>query len=777
MKRVALATVILGAVALMADAQQAIRLSGRVLADETGDPLPNARVTVSPAAPGARVVLTDRDGRFILPTTAPRITVIASKSGYSHREVAIANADAPLELRLSRAAAVSGRVLDEFGDPVVGARVLVGRPAAATAARPTVVAFGSTDDRGDYRIGSVPPGAVVVATMTRGEMVRQVIRPNQIAMVPSTRETYYPGTASVEEAETLRLQSGDDRASIDFVLPAGQHGDGMVFQPTPLVNPPEAVAEWTGIIRGRVVSNDGRPVARAQVQAVAGPPVSPPNVTGAVSALRFFPVIVTADVDGRFTFESMPAGSFRLTARKAGYSMAGEDALGIVPLNAAVAVELRDGDVRERTDITLRRWGSLSGRIVDELGEPLQGVSVQLLQVRYQGGRRRLVGAGGAARLTDDLGRYRIYGLAPGKYIVSAAVGDVAGADLPGYTRSYFPGGPNAANAQFVSVDLSQPVVGINFSLARARTALVSGRLLDAAGEPTMGGSVKLIPSQRSGAATSLPANARLERDGRFEFPNVTPGQYVIQADRGRRNASTEGEFGALPVSVDGVDVIGLVLQLSAGSSVTGRVTFDSFQGAKEPRPGQIEITPVPIDADQSTASPANAAIRDDWTFEILGVNGPRRLQLQQTPAEWTLKAIRVRGIDVTDRPLAFGRRDQSLTDVEVVLTDRLTAVSGTIVDDRARPAAGAHLVVFPIDRDRWYPASRYLRTAVAASAGAITLAGLPPGSYYASAVAQLPADGDDAWQDPAFLESLVPRAASFALGEGQRQVLTLKLP
>ena len=80
------------------------------------------------------------------------------------------------------------------------------------------------------------------------------------------------------------------------------------------------------------------------------------------------------------------------------------------------------------------------------------------------------------------------------------------------------------------------------------------------------------------------------------------------------------------------------------------------------------------------------------------------------------MKAIRVRGIDVTDQVLAFGRNDQSLNDVEVVLTDRLNEVGGTVVDDHGRAAADARVVVFPIDRERWYPASRYLRVATAAA-------------------------------------------------------------
>jgi hypothetical protein len=382
----------------------------------------------------------------------------------------------------------------------------------------------------------------------------------------------------------------------------------------------------------------------------------------------------------------------------------------------------------------------------------------------------------GGPRQTDDLGRYRIFGVAPGRYIVSAAVGDVSSAELPGYTRSYYPGTPNAGDAQFVSVGDSAEIPGIDFSLSRERTATISGTLLNAAGELSTAGGVRLIPSQRSGAVTAVAAGARLERDGRFEFPNVTPGQYIIQVDRGRHDASTGAEFAAVPVTVDGADITGLVIQTSAGSSIAGSVIFEAFQGTREPRRNQIDITPVPTDTDQSPGA-VSAEIREDWTFVAAGVNGPRRLQLQRAPAEWTLKAIRVRGIDVTDRPLTFGTADQSLTDVEVVLTDRVSAISGKIVDDHAQPAAGAHVIVFPIDRDRWYPSSRYLRTAIAGSDGAITITGVAPGSYYTAAVAQLPPDGNDAWQDPAFLESLVPHATAFTLGEGQSQPLTLKLP
>jgi hypothetical protein len=492
----------------------------------------------------------------------------------------------------------------------------------------------------------------------------------------------------------------------------------------------------------------------------------------------FQPLVVTADDEGRFEFQDVAPGSFRISASKVGYSAPdGPFSLGFIGPGAGVVVDLAENDTRERVDLTLARWGAVTGHVLDELGDPLQGASVQLLHVRYEAGRRRLVAAGGRSLPTDDLGRFRVFGLPSGQYIVSATVGGVASADLPGYARSYFPGTPNASEAQFVSMKLAQDTTGIDFALSRAPTARIAGTLMNAAGEPSTGGSVRLMPSLRSTAVTTVPVGARILPDGRFEFPNVTPGEYLIQVDRGRKNSSTEGEFGVLPVAVDDRDVTGLVVQTSSGSSIAGRVTFDSFLGAKAPRPDQIEITPVPMDPERAPMAPANADIRRDWSFVINGVNGPRRLQVRREPAEWTLKEIRVRGIDVTDRPLMFGTADQSLAEVEVVLTDRVNQVSGSIVDDHAKPAPGSLLIVFPVDRDRWYPASRFLRRTIAAFDGTFRLAGLPPGSYYAAAVARLPPDGDEAWQEPAYLESLVPRATDFSLGEGQQQALKLKLP
>lgn len=291
-----------------------------------------------------------------------------------------------------------------------------------------------------------------------------------------------------------------------------------------------------------------------------------------------------------------------------------------------------------------------------------------------------------------------------------------------------------------------------------------------------MSGSLQLMPSHSSATVTNVPIGARILPDATFEFPNVPDGQYVIQAYRGRTNSWTEGEFASMPVSVDGADVKGLVLQASSGSSIKGRITFDALDRSKTPARSAIALSPIPVDFDLSPSNIATANIHADWSFEIAGVNGPRRLQLLRSPAGWALKAINVGGFDVMDRPLRFGRKEQSLNDVEVVLTDRINTLSGTIANGE-RPAPDANVIVFSTDRDRWYPSSRFLRTAVSGADGTFSIAGLPFGSYHAAAVAQLPVEGEDAWQSAEFLTSLVPRASTVTVGMGQNPPLSLRLP
>ena len=109
--------------------------------------------------------------------------------------------------------------------------------------------------------------------------------------------------------------------------------------------------------------------------------------------------------------------------------------------------------------------GVIAGRVTDEHGDPVQGASVGVLQVRYENGRRMLAPPRAVAALvsTDDHGAYRLFGLMPGQYLVSAEVGTLGTTDLPGYTRTLFPGTAMPSEAQLISIGRFPEVSGIDF--------------------------------------------------------------------------------------------------------------------------------------------------------------------------------------------------------------------------------------------------------------------------------------------------------------------------
>jgi protocatechuate 3,4-dioxygenase beta subunit len=472
------------------------------------------------------------------------------------------------------------------------------------------------------------------------------------------------------------------------------------------------------------------------------------------------------DGEGRFEFSDLPAGSFRVDAEKAGFFSSREQAIGALQ----PAFDLKGEAVRDGLEVELAPWGAIEGTIFDERGDPVAYASVQTLQVRYHHGRRVLTDASTRQLVTDHRGRYRLYGLRPGQYIVSATVGELFSGELPEYGRTYYPGTTDPASALFTKIDGTE-ALGVDLTLSRTKTVRVSGTWLNALGRPG-GGSLRLMPSGPSLLGVS--AGARIQPDGAYEFVNVLPGQYVIQAAQTNMNRWTEGDFAAVPVTVGETDVSGLVIQPRSGSRITGRFTFDTAAPGHAPTRASIDLTTVPVDFLLAPPNLATAEIRSDWTFELAGITGERRLHLARVPPGWALDAIRVDGADVTDRPLAFdGRRVQH---VEVVLTDRLASLAGVVTDERGNPVPGAAVVASSTDRNTWYPSSRFLRTATAGADGRFTIAGLPPGLYFASAVFRLPIDGPGAWQDPDYLDAINRGGLPISVTQGSTAAVRLRL-
>src|SRR5262245_14058814 len=283
--------ILVSMVALAGHAQTA-SVTGRVLADATGAPLPNVRVVLAGPAAGSPV-LTDGDGRFTLPGPAGRQSVIASKSGYARSEPVVGNAGQPIEIRLQRGATISGRVVDRFGEAVAALRVAA-QTAGTDPANPTTVASAETDDAGEYRIAGLPAGKFLVAVNN----IRSVTTPRVVAgmqgfaTMPELVRTYYPGAATSGEGEQLDVKAGEERSDIDFVV-ADEHVVGNPYSVKRVVMglppPPPAGTVATATVRGRVLSTDGHSLPHADVSLIASsrPLLSRGSATDADGAFEF----------------------------------------------------------------------------------------------------------------------------------------------------------------------------------------------------------------------------------------------------------------------------------------------------------------------------------------------------------------------------------------------------------------------------------------------------------------------------------------------------------
>jgi hypothetical protein len=242
-------------------------------------------------------------------------------------------------------------------------------------------------------------------------------------------------------------------------------------------------------------------------------------------------------------------------------------------------------------------------------------------------------------------------------------------------------------------------------------------------------------------------------------------------------NSWTEGDFAALPVTVAGADVTGLVVQGTPGSHVAGRIIYNSSGPNRAPPDSGLEIVPVPVDPTlaPSNGSIATARLFSSTQFELAGITGTRRLQVIHAPPGWMVETMRVNGIDVLDQPLAFGGEQRSMS-VEVTMTDRVSLLKGAITDDRARAVEGADVLVFSRDRRDWYASSRFLRRARTNAEGVFTIEGLPEDSYYVVASPRLPADGEDAWQEPEYLDTISARAGTVTVTAGSVTTLNLRV-
>ena len=519
----------------------------------------------------------------------------------------------------------------------------------------------------------------------------------------------------------------------------------------------------TSVVSGRVLADTGGPVRHATVRIV-----SPDLRDGRA---------VGTDADGRYQFPDLPGGSYLVSATKPGFVE--------VPADSSQPLIVGEAAKAQR-DIVLTHACAIAGRVVDEFGDPAANAAILVLRRVFSGPRGFRVGARGSGiATTNDLGQYRVYGLEPGTYYVAANARELGGLssgmfggveqmDRAGYAQTYYPGTANLASAAPVRVRLGQDVLNADFSLVMTRTARVSGTVMNSQGRVATSGMIDVRQIIAGAADMGNEIGYGLRPDGTFVMGGLAQGDYTVTA----RVSAVSGvdrvttETGRVRVTVAGSDVPGLTIQMSRGATVSGQLVFENVP----PVGAALKIVVQPVSTDPQSLSPLGQPpeVSADNAFTLTGLFGSLVFRLTGLPDGWALKSVTLDGRDVTDTPINLEGREQ-ITGLQVVVSDRVTKLNGTVSDAQGQPADGADVLILPPESNRWSDGSRYVGQTTARK-GNWSVTGLPPGDYYAVALdpaAQRAIANVDDTNPRNVLRKL---ATSFSLGEAEVKSLALRI-
>lgn len=755
------AAAFLQAPAAQLPSRASIVLSGRVTTGSSLDALPvrRARVTLTGGPLKiARVTDTDPKGAYRfdrLESATYHISV--QKPGF----VTLSQDAAPdAVLMMVRGGAIDGTVSDADGDPVMNVAVSALRQLPDGA--PKLIAQTRTDDLGHYRLHSLDVGDYVIQAATdRPFLISMSLGPGQ--KMPDTTTAFYPAATSVEDAKAVHVDVGRDAFGIDVTLtPNPPAADPAGVRPRPAEEP-----KGTGRIAGRITdATSGKPIKGARLLLLPTDRVRLTNWT-------------TTDVRGRFEYTGLAARAYTLQAGadvhltlEYGRTRPGE---------AGVAIDVADGqDVN--VDMTLPRTTAIEGVLTDEFGDPAPGLTVQLGRIAYMGGRKRATLGFGTripAQPTDDRGHYRIVGVEPGDVLVAASAIDPGDQfAVGGLMPVYYPGTFDAASAVPVTATAGADHLGVSFTVSVPRGYTVSGTMVGADGQPVSGrGDLWVLTPDSPQRLSMNMARTTTDANGEFVIHNIAQGQYTLQGFgpppvgyNGPRNLAAM-PFGWMPFAVGDADVDGIVLKVTQGTKLRGHFVKEDEDGPPL-TPDLLGVNTLPVEFNSSFPgggpSPSNTAA--DLSFELTHQSGRRRIMPSVASSSWMVKKITRDGIDITDEVVDL--REKDVDNIEIVLTSKVTRVTGGVSDDKG-PVSDYAVVIFSSDPTKGIDRSRFVVMARSLQQGRFEIESLPPDDYLAVALTNV--TGTE-WMDPEFLQSIRPLATGFSLQEGEAKTLELKV-
>jgi protocatechuate 3,4-dioxygenase beta subunit len=578
---------------------------------------------------------------------------------------------------------------------------------------------------------------------------------------------------------------------LNFTLISAALAQQPQAQPPAAPSSPEQAAK-PAILEGRILNaKTGEPVKKANItlrpSGVSGSGGGSISIAGSFSASgpAAAPYAATTDAQGKFRIENLEPATYRLSIERQGFVRQEYGSRNLSMMGTPIT--LKAGQEMSAIEIRLTPQAIITGRVLDEDGDPLSRVMIQVLRRRYVSGKRQLMPSGGSQ--TNDTGEFRIADLPPGRYFISANYNRMMfnGGDAPArnasgkpeeeYVTTYYPGTADQTGAGPLDVQAGQEIPGIDIRMKKARVYRIRGKIVAPPGQSLRTLRLMVMPRTTSVAMFNFMGGSRalIHEDGTFEMGGVQPGSYNLAV---APMQGMQSVMGKTPVEVGQGDVEGVTVVFASGLNLTGSIRIDAPKDEMDQFQSQggkltfesvrVQLTPtggIPFNMSRSTT-------KDDGTFAIENVSQDRyRINVFNLPSGTWLKSIRAGDQEVQDTGLDLSAGN--VGPIQITLGLGGSQVDGVVQDAQQHPSPGSMVTLLhdPVIPER-FDLNRMTTTD---QNGRFSLKGIPPGEYKVYAWEDIE---PGAYTDPEFLKPHEGKATKLSLkNKSQEQVSLVQIP
>jgi protocatechuate 3,4-dioxygenase beta subunit len=466
------------------------------------------------------------------------------------------------------------------------------------------------------------------------------------------------------------------------------------------------------------------------------------------------------DAEGRFAFAGVQAAEYRISAQRDNFQYKAP--------RRAEPLRLKPGENKRGVELKLTPLGAVAGSVRDENGDPAPNVQLTLVTWQYNASGRQLVGRGTAT--ANDLGEYRIHGVAPGKYYVRAtAPARRSSDDADTFTTVFYPGASDAAGASALDLRPGQELRGIDLTTRRAQMVTARGRVVKPAGVAM----VMLTVSMNTDGGSMNTMNPVTDPEGRFELRGMVPGSYTLnaQATAGLTRYSARHTFQAGSADIEGIE-----LALAPALTISGAI---HIEGPTDVKPPQVMVRldspsgrsastqAVRVVSAPGSPGPIPRAISDDGAFSIPNVDPDFYRVSATSPGSLFLKSATCGAADAIE--VGVDLSSGAASNLTIVMSANGGQVEGQVQGVDSKPAASAQVTLIPAGTSR----TDVFQSAVADASGRFRIGGIAPGKYRVYAWED--ADLNAVRYDPEYAKTHGTFAEAIEIGEGERKAINLK--